>query len=79
MIRRRVYLANGVNYFTSDFAPFSENGIRAAWAPVNTPRNNFTRTESLALAGQANLLDTLVALTGGVRRRRAREPDELPA
>jgi hypothetical protein len=38
---------------------------------VNTPRNNFTRTKSYALAGQALLFDHLLALTGGLRRDEA--------
>lgn len=68
MIRRRVYLRPGVRYFTSDFAPFDQNGIRAGWQPVNTPRNSFTRTESGVVAGQANLFNNFLALSGGVRR-----------
>lgn len=68
MIRRRVYFTPGVRYFTSNFAPFEQNGIKAGWEPVNTPRNNFTRTESYVLGGQANLLDNLLAITGGLRR-----------
>lgn len=67
-IRRRVYLTPGVRSFTSNFALFAENGIKAGWEPVNAPSNNFTRTESFVVAGQANLLDNLVALTGGLRR-----------
>lgn len=70
-IRRRVYLTEGVTSFTSDFALFEENGIKAAWAPVNAPSNNFTRTQSYVLAGQVNLLDNLIAMTGGLRRDEA--------
>ena len=71
LIRRRSYLVNGNRSFTSDFALFSGNGITAGWEPVNTPRNNFTRTKSYALAGQALLLDHLLAVTGGLRRDEA--------
>lgn len=71
LIRRRSYLTGDNPYFTSDFALFSGNGIKAGWEPVNTPRNNFTRTQSYALAGQAILLDHLLSLTGGLRRDEA--------
>ncbi len=71
LIRRRSYLTGSNHYFTSDFALFDQNGIRAGWEPVNTPRNNFTRTKSYALAGQAILLDHLLAITGGLRRDEA--------
>ncbi len=68
-IRRRWYFTPGAtDYFASDWAPINENGIRSAWLPVVAPRNNFARTESLVFAGQAKLLDDLVALTGGLRR-----------
>ena len=71
LIRRRSYLTESNRYFTSDFALFDQNGIRAGWEPVNTPRNNFTRTNSYALAGQASLLDRLLVVTGGLRRDEA--------
>jgi len=71
LIRRRSYLTGGNRYFTSDFALFDQNGIRAGWEPVNLPRNNFTRTKSYAIAGQAILLDRLLAVTGGLRRDEA--------
>ena len=71
LIRRRSYLTGGNRYFTSDFALFDQNGIRAGWEPVNTPRNNFTRTKSYALAGQAILFDRLLSLTSGLRRDEA--------
>ncbi|MDO8542700.1 MAG: hypothetical protein Q7S40_19845 [Opitutaceae bacterium] len=68
-IRRRWYFTpDATDYFVSDWAPINENGIRSAWLPTVAPRNNFARTESLVLAGQAKLLDDLVALTGGLRR-----------
>jgi outer membrane receptor for ferric coprogen and ferric-rhodotorulic acid len=71
LIRRRSYLTGGNHYFTSDFALFNGNGITAGWEPVNTPRNNFTRTQSYALASQAVLLDHLLVITGGLRRDEA--------
>jgi outer membrane receptor for ferric coprogen and ferric-rhodotorulic acid len=50
---------------------FEQNGVRAAWGAVNAPSNNFTRTQSYVGAGQINLLDNLIALTGGLRRDEA--------
>lgn len=67
-IHRRTYFTPGTDYFTSNWAPIHENGINSAWLPTVAPRNNFARTESLVAAGQANLLDNLVALTAGLRR-----------
>ncbi len=68
-IRRRTYLApDAPGYFVSDYAPINENGIRSSWEQTKEPRNNFTRVESFSLAGQANLLDNLIALTAGLRR-----------
>lgn len=68
-IRRRWYFAPGAtDYFVSNYAPINENGIRSAWLPTVAPRNNFARTGSLVLAAQGNLLDGLVAVTGGLRR-----------
>lgn len=67
-IRRRSYLVPGPGYFVSDWAPINEGGIRSSWEQTRQPRNSFTRVESFALAGQANLLDNLVALTAGLRR-----------
>jgi outer membrane receptor protein involved in Fe transport len=68
-IRRRWYFTPGAtDYFVSNWTPINENGIRSAWLPTVAPRNNFARTESLVFAGQANLLDNLVVVTGGLRR-----------
>jgi outer membrane receptor protein involved in Fe transport len=68
-IRRRWYFAPGAtDYFVSDWAPINENGIRSAWLPTVAPRNNFSRTDSLVFAAQANFLDDLFAVTGGLRR-----------
>jgi hypothetical protein len=68
-LRRRWYFTPGAtDYFVSDWRPINDGGIKSAWLPVVAPRNNFARTQSLVFAGQANLLDALVALTGGLRR-----------
>jgi outer membrane receptor protein involved in Fe transport len=68
-IRRRAYLGpGGPGYFTSDYAPINENGIRSSWEQTRQPRNDFTRVASLSIAGQANLLDNLLAITAGLRR-----------
>ncbi len=68
-LRRRWYFTSGAtDYFVSDWRPINENGIRSAWLPTVAPRNNFARTESLVFAGQAKLLDHLLAVTGGLRR-----------
>jgi outer membrane receptor protein involved in Fe transport len=68
-IRRRWYFTSDhVSYFASDYAPINQNGIRSGWEPTKAPRNNFTRTGSYVFAGQANLLDDLIALSGGLRR-----------
>ena len=68
-IRRRWYFKPGAtDYFVSNWAPIHENGISSAWLPTVAPRNNFARTESLVLAGQANVLDDLFAFTAGLRR-----------
>lgn len=69
LVRRRWYLGGNENYYAGDFAPVSGNGIQTGWERVSsTPRNNFTRTVSYSLAGQALLLEDLIALTGGLRR-----------
>ncbi len=68
-VRRRWYFTGAENHFAGDFAPASGNGIQSGWERVSsTPRNNFTRTVSYSFAGQALLLDDLIALTGGIRR-----------
>lgn len=68
-LRRRWYFTPGAtDYFVSDWAPIDEGGIRSGWEPIVAPRNNFARTQSFVVAGQANLLDNLVSLTGGLRR-----------
>lgn len=68
-VRRRWYFTPGAtDYFVSDWAPINDGGIRSAWHPTVAPRNNFARTQSFVLAGHANLLDNLVAVTGGLRR-----------
>lgn len=68
-IRRRWYFRPGAtDYFVSNWAPVNENGIKSGWQPTAAPRNNFARTESIVFAGQALLLDDLVAVTGGLRR-----------
>lgn len=68
-VRRRSYLGpDGPGYFTSNFAPINENGIRSSWEPTRQPRNDVTRVASLSLAGQINFLDNLAAITAGLRR-----------
>lgn len=68
-IRRRAYLGAGTpGYFVSNYAPINENGIRSSWEQTRQPRNDFTRVTSLSIAGQANLLDNLLAVTVGLRR-----------
>ena len=68
-IRRRTYLdQDGPGHFVSDYAPLNENGIKSGWEQTRSPRLDFTRVESFSLAGQANLLDNLMALTAGLRR-----------
>jgi iron complex outermembrane recepter protein len=69
LVRRRWYFTGAENYYAGDFEPVSGNGVQSGWERVSsTPRNNFTRTISYSLAGQALLLDDLIALTGGIRR-----------
>jgi hypothetical protein len=75
LIRRRSYLFEGnPDHFVSDFAPINENGIKSGWEQARAPgpRNDFSRTESYYFAGQANLLDNLIALSGGMRRDESR-------
>jgi len=70
-IHRRTYFGAGnPDYFVSNYAPINENGIKSGWESVRAPgpHNDFTRTQSYSLAGQANLLDDFVALTAGLRR-----------
>ncbi|MEO6244208.1 MAG: TonB-dependent receptor plug domain-containing protein [Opitutaceae bacterium] len=67
-VRRRGYLVPGPGYFVSDWAPINEGGVKSSFEPTRQPRNGGTRVASLALAGQANLLDNLIALTAGLRR-----------
>ena len=67
--RRWYFLPGKEQFYAGDFAPVSGNGINSSWELVSsTPRNNFTRTISYAVAANALLLDDLLSLTGGLRR-----------
>jgi outer membrane receptor protein involved in Fe transport len=70
LVQRRWYFLPGrEQFYAGDFAPVSGNGISTSWErAASTPRNNFTRTNSYALAANALLLDELLSLTGGLRR-----------
>lgn len=66
--RRWYFKPDGTDYFTSDYAPINENGIKSGWEPTRAPSNNITCDQAYVIAGQANLLDDLLALSGGLRR-----------
>jgi iron complex outermembrane receptor protein len=70
LVQRRWYFLPGKEqFYAGDFAPVSGNGITSSWErAASTPRNNFTRTNSYALAANALLFDELISLTGGLRR-----------
>jgi len=70
LVQRRWYFLPGKErFYAGDFNPVSGNGINSSWELAgSTPRNNFTRTNSYALAAQALLFDDFLSLTGGLRR-----------
>ncbi len=70
LVQRRWYLLPGrEQYYAGEFAPVSGNGITSSWErAASTPRNNFNRTNSYALAANALMFDELLSLTGGLRR-----------
>ncbi len=69
LVRRRWYLSGAEDHYAGGFDAVAGNGISTGWERISsTPRNNFTRTVSYSFAGQALLLDDLIALTGGLRR-----------
>jgi iron complex outermembrane receptor protein len=70
LVQRRWYFLPGrEQFYAGDFAPVSGNGITTSWErAASTPRNNFTRTNSYAVAANAVLFDELLSLTGGLRR-----------